>query len=523
METGAIEISAVEIKDVSSRPDRLLAPAFLRAALLAHLKRTFPIKGSKSMLALGLVLTCAAITFSLAVGAQAQDFTYLAVFSGTNGSGPSTVIQATDGNFYGTTAGSGVGPSGLGNVVKITPTGEITSIYNFCSKLHCTDGAIPETPPILGSDGNLYGVTWGGGSDLNNGAGWGTVYKMTLDGQLTTLYTFCLASGCLDGANPSGIMQASDGNLYGATSEGGQFNAGTLFKITTAGVFSVVHTFCSLANCADGKQPRYAPIQGSDGSLIGTTATGGTVGGGVVYALTPAGRFNVVHTFWCGSSSNLCPRGSDPNAVVQDASGNLFGTTYFGGQYSWGIIFEITTTHQFKLLHSFTYGNESGTSAGLTLANDGNFYGVTGGINGYGTVFELTPEGAYTTLYTFNCCNGSSAPYTGLLQAPDGNLYGAAEYYGINSNGTIYSFDNKLNPLVETIPTAGKVGQSVIILGNGLTGSTSVTFNGVAAAFTVESDTYIKATVPAGATTGNVSVVTPSGTLNSNPQFRVTK
>jgi uncharacterized repeat protein (TIGR03803 family) len=477
-------------------------------------------KGSKSLLTLGLALACAAITFSLAGRAQAQTLSYLAVFNGTNGSGPSAVIQATDGNFYGTTAGAGEGAGSVGNIVRITPSGEISSIYSFCSQPHCADGEVPETPPILGSDGNLYGVTAGGGSDLDNGGLWGTVYKITLDGQLTTLYTFCTVSPCLDGATPVGIMQAADGNLYGVTnSAGGESNAGTLFKISATGEFSIVHTFCSLANCADGSAPASAPIQGIDGSLIGATRWGGTHGGGVVYAMSALGTFNVVHTFFCANGP--CPRGYDPNGVVQDAAGNLFGTTLFGGSAGYGTAFEITSTHEFKLLHSFTYG--SGTDPNtLTLGNDGNFYGTTEGINGYGTIYQITPAGAYTTLHNFTY-GGGTVPYTGLYQAPDGNFYGAIEYYGNNSNGAEYSFNYNLGPLVQTVPLGGTVGISVNILGNGLTGSTSVTFNGVEAAFTVESDTYIQATVPTGATTGVVSVVTPSGTIKSNPQFVVTK
>ncbi len=285
-------------------------------------------KSSRS--SFGLALACAAITFGLAVCAQAQNLTYFAVFNGIDGSGPSTVIQATDGNFYATTAGAGEGDGSVGNLVRITPTEEISSIYSFCSQPHCADGEVPETPPILGSDGNLYGVTAGGGSDLDNGGGWGTVYKMTLDGQLTTLYTFCTVSPCLDGAVPVGIMQAADGNLYGVTSyAGSESNAGTLFKISTTGEFSIVHSFCSLANCADGSAPGSAPIQDIDGSLIGATRWGGSHGGGVVYSLSPLGTFNVVHTFFCANSP--CPRGYAPNGVVQDAAGNLFGTTLFGG------------------------------------------------------------------------------------------------------------------------------------------------------------------------------------------------
>jgi uncharacterized repeat protein (TIGR03803 family) len=473
-------------------------------------------KASNSRFTLYLALACAAITLSLTVSAQAQTLNYFAAFNGVNGAGTSTVIQATDGNFYAATAGHATGLE-YGNVVKITPAGEISTVYNFCSKPHCTDGAWPITPPILGSDGNLYGVTSGGGSYLFNGGGWGIVYRLTLDGKLTTLHTFCTVAPCLDGEAPAGIMQAADGNLYGTTYAAGQFNAGTLFKVTTLGDFSVVHAFCSSANCADGQWPGLPPVQGSDGNLYGTTSYGGIADAGVLYDLTPAGRFNVVHTFLCYYT--ICNRGGDPLSVVQDPKGNLFGVTQSGGIYGNGTLFEITSTHDFINLYSFNSGPESTPYAGLTLANDGNFYGTT-----QETIFQLTPSGVPTTLYTFTRSNTAGEyPYTRLFQAPNGNLYGAVAFYNSAWNGAIYSFSNGLSPLVETNPTMGKVGKSVLILGNGLTGSTSVTFNGVAAAFTVESDTYIKATVPAGATTGTVSVATPSGVLNSNPQFVVTK
>jgi uncharacterized repeat protein (TIGR03803 family) len=460
------------------------------------------------------MITLALLALGLAVCAQAQTLNYLAAFDGVNGSQPSTVIQATDGNFYAATAGHAAGVE-YGNVVKITPAGEISTLYNFCSKAHCSDGAWANTPPILGSDGNLYGVTSGGGSYLGNGGGWGIVYKLTLDGKLATLHTFCTVSPCLDGEAPGGIMQAADGNLYGTTYAAGQFNAGTLFKITPAGVFTVVHAFCSSANCADGQWPEFPPVQGSDGNIYGTTSYGGTADSGVLYDLTPAGRFNVVHTFLCYHT--ICNRGGDPIGVVQDPEGNLFGVTEFGGIYGDGTLFEITSTHAFINLYSFNSG-ESDPRAGLIPANDGNFYGTT-----QSTIFQLTPSGVHTTLYDFTCCTAGEYPLTGLFQATNGNLYGAVEFYNSAWNGAIYSLSTGLRPLVEINPTMGKVGKSVLILGNGLSGSTSVTFNGVQAAFTVESDTYIKATVPKGATTGTVSVITPTGNLNSNPQFVVTK
>ena len=162
-------------------------------------------KASRFQLNLGFALACTAITFSLAVRAQAQTVSYLASFDGTNGYQPfGSLTQATDGNIYGTTTNGG--GHGYGNVYRITPSGEITSIYNFCKRPNCADGTTPESAPVLGSDGNLYGTTTG------IGYGYGTVYKMTLTGKLTTLYTFCSLAECADGSTPNGLIQASDGN-----------------------------------------------------------------------------------------------------------------------------------------------------------------------------------------------------------------------------------------------------------------------------------------------------------------------
>jgi uncharacterized repeat protein (TIGR03803 family) len=313
-----------------------------------------------------------------------------------------------------------------------------------------------------------------------------------------------------------GLTQAADGTLYGTTFEEGQFNGGTLFKLTPAGKFSLVHTFCSSTNCADGQWPESAPIQGTDGNLYGVTSMGGKADAGILYDVTPAGRFNVVHTFLCYNTS--CNLGGNPASVMQDAAGNLFGATRDGGTYNEGTIFEITPTHQYSNLYTFS---EFSPSA-ITRANDGNFYGTFGGIDG-GGIFQFTPSGTLNTLYTFACCTGGEAPNSALYQAPGGRLYGSVLLYNDEWNGAVYSFDNNLGPLVQTVPAMGKVGKQILILGNKLTGTTRVAFNGVAAKFTVVSDTYIRAAVPAGATTGTVSVVTPLGTLDSNPQFVVTK
>jgi uncharacterized repeat protein (TIGR03803 family) len=478
-------------------------------------------KGSKSLLTLGFALACATVTFSLAVRGQAQTFSYFTNFSARDGG--SSVMQATDGNLY---MGGGPGAYGHGAILRVTPSGGFNVLYSFCSQRGCPDGNYPATL-ILGSDGNFYGATEGGG----NRFGGGTVYKMTLDGELTTLYSFCITNSCQDGSGPYGIIQASDGNLYGVTSNGGKLTAGTLFRVSPTGEFKVLHYFCPLGNCVDAPSPT-GLIQGIDGNLYGTTRFDGAHNGGVLYKMTLDGEYTVIYNF-CSLSD--CLDGGGPNTIVQDAKGNFFGTTAGGGSDGYGTVFEFTSKNQYIVLDSFNFVLGSPYS-GLTLASDGNLYGTTMGASNYGTggtVFEVTPKGGVTFLNIFgNSCALDTGyyPIGSIFQNTEGTLYGATGYGNsvgdCNPNGvgygTMYRVSG-LSPLVETVPVAGKVGKSVIILGNGLTGSTSVTFNGVEAAFTVESDTYIKATVPTGASTGIVSVVTPSGTLNSNPQFVVAK
>jgi len=471
-------------------------------------------KAPKSPLTLGFALVCVAFALRLAVCAQAQTLIYLAEFNGTNGRNPyGPMIQATDGNFYGA-AFAATWP--YGEIFRVTPTGQISTVYSFCSLPNCADGAYT-TSPILGSDGNLYGVSYYGSE---SGYGYtGTLYRMTLEGEFTSLYTFCADnSKCVVGDMPSGIIQAGDGNFYGTTMAGGTNDAGTIFQVSPTGEYKLLHSFCG--GCADGSGPLVPPIQASDGNFYGTAQNNE---GGTVYKLTPSGTYEAIHLF-----CYPCVGGGNPigTALVQDANGNLFGTTIYADGYNSGSVFEITPANQYILLYTFYYHGGVAPGTGLILANDGNLYGVAvnddfdaGG--GYGITFEVTPAGEFTSLSTFY--NNPNGP---LVQGTDGNFYGttlAGSSSVPGSYGTVFRLSNGLSPLLKTVPVAGKVGESVIVLGEGLTGSTSVAFNGVAAAFTVESDTYISATVPEGATTGTVSVVTSGGTLNCNPQFVVTK
>jgi uncharacterized repeat protein (TIGR03803 family) len=197
--------------------------------------------------------------------------------------------------------------------------------------------------------------------------------------------------------------------------------------------------------------------------------------------------------------------------LVEDANGNLYGTTFYGGANGYGSVFEITAGRQFVLVHSFDNTDGAYPNSALILASDGNLYGTAN------TIFQITAGNEFYSLYTFCGCTSP------LLQATDGTFYGTTMGGGTSNNGTIYSFSTGLGPLVETVPTAAKVGAHIIILGNNLAGSTAVSFNGVAAAFTVVSNSEITATVPTGATTGTISVTTSTSALNSNPAFQILK
>jgi len=386
------------------------------------------------------------------------------------------LVQASNGNLYGTTEAGGANVDGT--VFKITPTGRLTTLHNFL----WTDGAFANGL-VQAADGNLYGTAQEGGA-----YGYGTAFKITPEGTLTTLHNF----DGTDGNGPYfGLVQAASGDLYGTTSGGGANNnalcsplsglagCGTVFKITPSGTLTTLYNFCSQIGCTDGAAPFAGLVQATNGDFYGTTGGGGVNGAGTVFKITPSGSLTTLYSFCCAD-------GSRPYAgLVQGTDGNLYGTTLFGG----------ATT----------------VSSGCSSPS------------GCGTVFKITPSGSLTTLYNFcsetGCADGWY-PYAGLIQDTNGTFYGTTEGGGAANAGTVFSLSVGLGPFVETLRTYGTVG-AVEILGTDLTGATSVSFNGTAAAFTVVAPSLITATVPVGASSGTVQVVTPSGTLSSNVPFRV--
>jgi uncharacterized repeat protein (TIGR03803 family) len=284
------------------------------------------------------------------------------------------LIQGSDGNFYGTSTKGGA--YNAGTVFKITPAGVESILYSF--KGINGDGAVPYANLILGNDGNFYGTTTSGGT--NSG---GTVFKLTPAGAETVLHSFGAGT---DGELPyAPLVQGSDGNFYGTTTKGGTDNIGTVFKITPAGAETVLHSF--IGN--DGQYPYAGLIQGSDGDFYGSTTLGGA-GSGAIFKITSAGAETVIHSFGLIAGDGLSPYA----ALIEDSDGNFYGTTEFGGEYELGTAFKITPTGDETVLHQFGNGEDaSSVYGGLVLGSDGNFYGTTigGGTSQDGTVFKIVP------------------------------------------------------------------------------------------------------------------------------------
>jgi len=462
---------------------------------------------------------CMIALFCLAgVFAQAQTFTTIGNLP-KNLDHMTQLIQGEDGNLLGTNSGGGA-PYGVGVILRISLTGRGSLIYQFCLRTNCPDGEFPEGL-YQAPGGTMYGLTDEGGASGN-----GTLFQLSPGGKETVLYSFCSQANCTDGVNPSSAPVPSlQGGLLGTAWGGGANGKGTLFEVLPTGEFTTLYSFCAQANCTDGAIPATSPIQTPNGNIYGTTEAGGTYATGNVYALTPNGQlFNVISFLAHTPGFSALPK------LIMGADGNFYGVTEHGGAPTDdGTVFKINPDLAFTNLYNFcpkTNCAHGAAPVGLIQGSDGNLYGITqlgGNASNTGTIFKITPQGALTTLYTFcqqsKCLDGQDP--LSLMQDTNGTFYGTTGGGGTLGGGTVFSLSMGLAPFVQTNPGFGKVGGEIGILGNNLTGTTSVTFHGVTAAFTVVSDTYITATVPAGATSGKIEVTTPSGTLASNFPFQV--
>ncbi|MGA8150536.1 MAG: choice-of-anchor tandem repeat GloVer-containing protein [Terriglobales bacterium] len=437
--------------------------------------------------------------------ATAQTYTDLYDFDGYRGNEPmGSLAQGQDGNLYGTTLSKGY--SGYGVVFKVTPDGRLKVLYNFDGP----DGSNEIGGLTLGTDGKFYGTTQTGGTGLL-----GTFFKITRNGSLTTLYNFTYAGCSYPNASP---IQGVDGNFYGICYS---YLVPKIYKITPSGIFTVLGSL-------PGSSPNVSPLlQGTDGNFYGPSDYDGTSSRGMVFRMTPKGIVKAVYSFH-GKHGNL-PMG----ALIQGGDGNFYGTTEKGGANGGGVVYRLTPGGALTVLHNFrdpNYPNDgSQPKNGVVQATDGNLYGVTylggtvgcgSGTVGCGIIFQITAAGAYSILYHFDGTHGAH-PWTTPIQHTNGKIYGLAWDGGTHGKGVVYSLDIASGPFVRLVSTSGKVGKNIEVLGQGFTDTTDVSFNGTPATFTVVSDTYLKATVPDGATTGFVTVTTLGGTLTSNQQLRV--
>ncbi|HET6178454.1 MAG TPA: choice-of-anchor tandem repeat GloVer-containing protein [Candidatus Sulfotelmatobacter sp.] len=448
-------------------------------------------------------------------------------FDPTNGAYPQGGISlGQDGNFYGTTYQGGA--HSRGTIFKVTPAGVHTVLYSFSDT---GDGAYPKTPPVQAQDGNLYGTT-GNGSQY-------VLYQVTTSG------TFTIAATILS-QSYSPLLLGIDGNLYGTTLANGTYNGGTVFQFSPS-----LKTVKTIFNFHNEWSPTGPLMQGVDGALYGTTSSGGTGDGGVVFRLTTAGVYKILHTF---STTGATDGRFAYSGVVQGSDKFLYGVASVDGPGGFGTLFKVSTTGTgFAVVHSFAVATGDTPLTAFLAHTNGKLYGQTshGGTHTpYGVVYsldaglspfvnpvvlhsakvggtvEILGQG-FTTATGVSFGTGTSTftavsstymtakPVAGALtgqitvQEPSGNLLTPLKFKIVPS---ITSFT----------PTSGTVGTQVVITGMSLMGATAVKFGAIAATvFTVDSNTQATATVPNGAVTGKIQIVTPGGVATSATNFTV--
>jgi uncharacterized repeat protein (TIGR03803 family) len=390
-----------------------------------------------------LVIILLALAGVFKANSQTETNVYSFGSSPNDGDDPDDgLVQGSGGDFYGTTSNGG--RYGYGTVFRISPSGSETNLYSFAGS---PDGAFPTAGLVRGSDGDFYGTTVQGGTSTNcDGGSCGTVFRISPSGGESILHSF--VSSPTDGGEPeAGLVQGSDGNLYGTTYDGGAYYAGTVFRISPSGSLTTLYSF---ADSPDGALPEATLVQAGDGNFYGTTLYGGTYGYGTVFWISPSSTY-----------SNLCSfagsNGINPNAaLVQASDGNFYGTTESGGSTNinsfatagYGTVFKISPSGSLTTLYPFSGSPTDGywPRAGLVQGSDGNFYGTTsyGGTYGAGIVFRISSSGSCTNVYSFGGGFGDGSVPTGMLiQGIDGNLYGTTVYGGTSTNcnggcGTVF-------------------------------------------------------------------------------------
>jgi uncharacterized repeat protein (TIGR03803 family) len=527
-------------------------------------------------------LFCLALAFMPAL-VQAQTFTDIHDFDcsveGCIPTAPEVLVQGHDGNLYGTTNQGGT--NDMGTVFKMTPAGVLTTLYNFSG----ADGWNPVGGLTLGQDGNFYGATRIGGANNigtifkitstghftllhsfgpgegsnpvgtltlgRNGNFYGTTcsqYGPWVGFEVTPSGSFRALTGFIPPCPYGGMILGNDGNFYGTSQVGGASYEGTVFRMTPTGDVTLVYSF----DLTHGIYLYGPVVQGADGLLYGPTTGGGSGGGGVIFKLSTVGHLTLLHQY----DINVLTDGSNPRAgMVAATDGNFYGATSAGASYGSapeGTLFRIDGSGNYSIRHVFDNTHGSLAEAALMQHTNGKIYGMTqrGGPTNVGIVYSLD-EGLAPFVHVATAFGSSGQTVsiigTGLHGTTGVTIGGVPASFTVVSNtyvtatvppdaasgviavttpsGTL-SGDHQFAvvPVVSGFtPTSGPVGTQVTITGTGFLGATQVTFNGTkAASITVNGATSITATVPTGATSGRLTVKTPSGNANSVGSFTVT-
>jgi len=386
------------------------------------------------------------------------DVTALVEFTGngaTNkGSGPNGLIFASDGDIYGTTERGGANDHGT--VFKMTPAGALSTIVEFAGNAPVNSSGFPMAPLIERRDGDFYGTTSGGGvgptgeNNLDNG----TIFKLSRSGVLTTLVRFSCNGATNKGCTPySGLVEAPNGDFYGTTFSGGSGKAvaipgfrgfGTIYKMSPAGLLITLYDFSGHVAKGQGGSPWAGLTLGKDRNFYGNTWLGGAGHGGTIFKMTPRGAMTTLVNF-----SGFKPPNKGGGCVaelVQASDGHFYGTCPIGGGGNGGTVFKMTPSGAFTNLMEFSNNDPKGAQphAALAEGNDGNLYGTTtvGGAYNYGTIFRVTPTGLFKVLWNFNNPNKiheCQHPGTGpLLKDKEGNFCGTTKWGGRSDWGTVF-------------------------------------------------------------------------------------
>jgi uncharacterized repeat protein (TIGR03803 family) len=392
--------------------------------------------------------------------ASGGDLTTLHEFPGSEGESPQALIQASDGNIYGMTYSGGA--EGNGSIFRVTPSGAFATLHTFAG----IEGRGPQAALLEASDGFLYGATLTGGV-----YGGGAIFRSDFDGHVTLIHDFDGA----DGAGPiSALIEATDGYLYGTAYNGGDTDQGTIFRMSLSLDFTTLHTF----HGADGASPAAALLEASDGNLYGTTW--GPFYSGTVFRISLGGDFFSLHTF--GGDEGRYPYDS----LIEATDGNFYATTY--GSSPWpgfGTVFRIDSSGSLTTVHTFEVPEAYGPQGGLVQTSDGYLYGSTvaggidNGLSGYGTLFKMTFAGDTTLIHLFNGFDGV-APTTTMIRTNDGSLWGTAGGGPLGGLGVIYRLSPDEVAANAALPTSGLAsgGTALQVLGGGFASGATVTVGG---------------------------------------------